>query len=216
MEKQKTYHHNDLRNTLISAGLAILAEDGISELNLRAVARRAEVSHTAPYRHFADKEALIVAIAEDGFRRLGEELEAARSRTSGGAKAQLMAVGYAYIAFAIKETDSFRLMFSHVIQNRTQHLELCALGKACFQLLHSLIETGQATEEFAIGNSVELAKSAWSMLHGLASLLIEGQFSEDGQDAQMQEQTIHFHLRCVLTAFSLTPVRQIGTIDNSR
>jgi AcrR family transcriptional regulator len=62
MGNQKTYHHTDLKNTLISAGLAILAEDGISELNLRAVARRAEVSHTAPYRHFADKDALIVAM----------------------------------------------------------------------------------------------------------------------------------------------------------
>lgn len=204
MAKQKTYHHNDLRNTLISAGLAILAEDGISELNLRAVARRAEVSHTAPYRHFADKEALIVAIAEDGFRRLGEKLEEARSRISGGAKAQLMAVGYAYIAFAIDEADSFRLMFSHVIQNRTQYLELCALAKACFQLLHSIIEEGQVSGEFVSGNSIELAKSAWSMLHGLASLLIEGQFSEDVQDSQMQEQTIRFHLECVLTAFSQT------------
>jgi len=202
MGKQKTYHHNDLKNTLISAGLAILAEDGISELNLRAVARRAEVSHTAPYRHFADKEALIVAIAEDGFRRLGEKLGAARSRTSGGAKAQLAAVGYAYIAFAVEEADSFRLMFSHVIKHRTQYLELCALGKACFQLLQSLIEAGQASGEFAIGNSVEFTKSAWSMLHGLASLLIEGQFSEDVQDAQMQAQTIHFHLGCVLTAFA--------------
>jgi AcrR family transcriptional regulator len=204
MGKPKTYHQHDLKNTLISAGLAILAEDGISELNLRAVARRAEVSHTAPYRHFADKEALIVAIAEDGFRRLGEKLEAARSRTSGDAQARLMAVGYAYIAFAVEEADSFRLMFSHVIQHRTQYLELCALVKACFQILQSLIEAGQASGEFASGNSVDLAKSAWAMIHGLASLLIEGQFSEDAQDAQMQAQTIHVHLGCVLTAFSLT------------
>jgi AcrR family transcriptional regulator len=201
MEKQKTYHHNDLKNALISAGLAILAEDGISELNLRAVARRAEVSHTAPYRHFADKEALIVAIAEDGFRRLGEKLEAARIRTPGGATAQLEAVGYAYITFALEESDSFRLMFSHVIQHRTQYLELCALAKACFQILQSLIEAGQASGEFARGNSVELAKSVWSMIHGLASLLIEEQFAEDVQDTQLQAQTIQFHLGCVLKAF---------------
>jgi Tetracyclin repressor-like, C-terminal domain len=115
-----------------------------------------------------------------------------------------MAVGDAYIAFAIEETDSFRLMFSHVIKHRTRHLELCALGNACFQLLHSVIEAGQTSGEFAIGNSVELTKSAWSMLHGFASLLIEGQFSEDVQDAQLQAQTIQSHLGCVLAAFSLT------------
>lgn len=200
MDKPKPYHHTDLKQTLISVGLSILAEEGISELNLRAVARRAGVSHTAPYRHFADKEALIVAIAEDGFRRLVVQLGAAKSATPGGVKAQLTAVGRAYIDFAVQQRDSFRLMFSHVISHREQYLELCALARACFQLLQDIIEEGQAERIFVMGNSTELTKSAWSMIHGFASLLIEGQFAEDGPDTQAHEQAIAVHLGCVLSA----------------
>ena len=132
MDEQKPYHHTDLKNSLVAAGLASLVEQGINELNLRSVARRAWVSHTAPYRHFADKEALIVAIAEDGFCRLGEQLAAAKVSAVDGALAQLAAVGHAYIAFAIEQPDSFRLMFSHIIAHREQHLELCALAKVVF------------------------------------------------------------------------------------
>lgn len=200
MDEQKPYHHIDLKNSLVAAGLAILAEQGVNELNLRAVARRARVSHAAPYRHFADKEALIVAIAEDGFRRLGEQLQAAKDAVVDGARTQLTAVGYVYIAFAVEQPDSFRLMFSHIIAHREQYLELCALAKACFQLLQSIIEAGQVSGEFAAADSVELTKSVWSMLHGLASLLVEGQFAEDGEDAQAQEKTIRFHLERMLAA----------------
>lgn len=200
MDKAKPYHHPDLKQTLIAAGLAILAEDGISELNLRAVARRAGVSHTAPYRHFADKEALVVAIAEDGFRRLAEQLAAAKTATAAGAQAQLAAVGHAYIGFAVAQRDSFRLMFSHIIAHREQYRELCALASGCFHLLQGIVEAGQADREFCAGNSADLTRSAWSMLHGFASLLIEGQFSEDGLDAQAQAQAIDVHLGCVVAA----------------
>lgn len=206
MDEQKPYHHPDLKNTLVAAGLAILAEQGINGLNLRAVARRAGVSHTAPYCHFANKEALIVAIAEDGFRRLGAQLGAAKIATLGGAKAQLVAVGRAYISFSVEQPDSFRLMFSHIIAHREQHLELCALAKACFQLLQSIIAAGQVSGEFAAADSVdgcvELTKSVWAMIHGLASLLVEGQFSEEVQAAQAQEQTIRFHLKRMLAALA--------------
>ncbi|HWZ19753.1 MAG TPA: helix-turn-helix domain-containing protein, partial [Ktedonobacteraceae bacterium] len=65
-QKPKPYHHGDLRNALIQAGLEILAEGGAQELDLRKVARRAGVSHAAPYRHFADKQALVAAINEEG------------------------------------------------------------------------------------------------------------------------------------------------------
>ena len=204
MEDPKPYHHTDLKNTLVTAGLALLAERGVNELNLRAVARRAGVSHTAPYRHFADKEALLVAIAEDGFRRLDAQLTAAKGAATDSAKQQLVAVGRAYIVFASEQQDSFRLMFSHIIAHREQYLALCALAQSCFQLLQSIIEAGQASGEFITVDRIELTKSVWSMLHGLASLLVEGQFSEHGQTPQTQEQTINFHLERLLAA--LTPL----------
>src|SRR5215467_12607566 len=77
--EQHLYHHGDLRAALIRAGLAILAEEGVQALTLRAAARRAGVSHNAPYRHFADKEALLAAIAEEGFIDLAARVEEARA-----------------------------------------------------------------------------------------------------------------------------------------
>ena len=204
MNEKKPYHHPDLKNSLVAAGLAILTEEGVSALNLRAVARRAGVSHTAPYCHFADKEALMVAIAEDGFRSLGEQLAAAKAGATVGVKIQLAAVGHAYIAFALAQPDSFRLMFSHIITHRETHLALCALAKACFQLLQGLIEAGQASGEFVTEESVELTKSVWSMIHGLANLLVEGQFHGDEQDAQ--EKTIRLHLERMLAALLPNPM----------
>src|SRR3954464_14355091 len=74
-QRSKSYHHGDLRNALIQAGLELLAEGGAQELDLRKVARRAGVSHAAPYRHFADKQALIASITEEGFRWLAERIQ---------------------------------------------------------------------------------------------------------------------------------------------
>src|SRR6266700_5995996 len=75
-KRPKTYHHGDLRNALIQAGLEMLSESGAAALDLRKVARKAGVSHAAPYRHFADKQALIAAINEEGFHRLAERIQA--------------------------------------------------------------------------------------------------------------------------------------------
>ena len=72
-----TYHHGNLRNALIVASMAILAEEGAAALTLRKAARKAGVSHAAPYRHFADKDALLAAIAEEGFQRLSAMIETA-------------------------------------------------------------------------------------------------------------------------------------------
>ena len=74
MTKKKTYHHGDLKNALIRAGVDILAKDGVTGLSLRKVALKAGVSHSAPYAHFADKQALIAAISTEGFRQLYERV----------------------------------------------------------------------------------------------------------------------------------------------
>ena len=87
--KTREYHHGDLRNALIQAGLAILAEEGTHALSLRAAARRSGVSHAAPYRHFADKEALLAAIAEQGFNTLAASVRAAIVRFPDSPAAQL-------------------------------------------------------------------------------------------------------------------------------
>src|SRR5260370_8363924 len=99
--KGKPYHHGDLRAALIQAGLAILAEEGAQALTLRAAARRAGVSHSAPYRHFADKEALLAAIAEEGFTQLAQRLEQARGSADRSARPQLQNPRWPYAHYPL-------------------------------------------------------------------------------------------------------------------
>lgn len=207
------YHHGDLKNALIAAGLQLLIEKGVNGLNLREVARRAGVTHAAPYRHFADKEALIAAIAEDGFRRLGERIGALREAANESAAEKLVILGCAYIHFALEQPDSFRLMFSHTIAHGEQYPALYAAAKTGFLLLQSIIEEGQGRGEFIATDSIALTKSVWSMLHGLATLLVEGQFPADRTEVEMQQQIVSFHLERVLAGVKISDTyRQSTTV----
>src|SRR6266542_1859848 len=105
MLKKKTYHHGDLKNALIKAGVEILAKDGVSGLSLRKVASKAGVSHTAPYSHFADKQALIAAISTEGFRQLYEKVSAVAEEYKTKPSRQLVEVAWAYVQFALNDRD---------------------------------------------------------------------------------------------------------------
>src|SRR5512134_2249257 len=113
MPHQK-YHHGDLKNALIQAGVEILSQEGAGGLSLRKVAQRAGVSHNAPYSHFPDKQSLIAAISTEGFKQLSNELDAAITAHPNDAKRQLQEGAWAYVQFAMNNTDTFRIMFSGV------------------------------------------------------------------------------------------------------
>src|SRR5260370_31479327 len=98
-QRPKSYHHGDLRNALIQAGLEMLSESGAAALDLRKVARRAGVSHAAPYRHFADRQALIAAINEEGIHRLAGRIRSTLREAPGDAVEQLDALARAYLPF---------------------------------------------------------------------------------------------------------------------
>src|SRR2546423_13340324 len=95
--KPKSYHHGDLRNALNQAGLEMLSEGGAAALDLRKVARKAGVSHAAPYRHFADKQALVAEINAEGFRRLAEQIESTLREAPDDPFEQLQAIAKAYV-----------------------------------------------------------------------------------------------------------------------
>jgi len=98
---QKKYHHGDLKNALINAGIAILAEEGAGALSLRKVARRAGVSHAAPYAHFADKQTLIAAIAADGHRQIYDCLTAVIKDDAGDVQSLFLHDVWAYVQFGL-------------------------------------------------------------------------------------------------------------------
>ena len=152
-----TYHHGDLPAALLRAAGRTLEKRGIGALSLREAARHAGVSHNAPYRHFPDREALLVALAAEGFAMLGERLRGQPGR----------AMGEAYVRFALEQPQRFRLMFGGVLP-MAKYPELRAAADAAYQALQ------QAFKEMP---RPELAAAAaWSLVHGLAHLLLDGHF----------------------------------------
>lgn len=155
------YHHGNLRAALIDGALIVLETHGVEALSLREAARRAGVSQTAPYRHFKDKQALLAAVAGDGFQLLLEDIKSASRPYEDDPAEAITAMGAAYIHFATDQPARFRLMFGRDILNR-----------------HKYEELDNVTEELsnAIGRMLPnpaLGLGLWSAMHGLAWLLIE-------------------------------------------
>lgn len=174
-----SYHHGDLRAELMKQALKILDKKGIEGLTLREVARAAKVSHTAPYRHFKDKEDILAAIAEVGFTDL-----AARGRRALEVADPLegyLEYGREYIAFAAEHPQYFRIMFSGKFKDPASCPGLKREGDAAFGALVAAIERCQAAGVVRTGSSLELALAAWSYVHGIANLYIDGRFQQEGK-----------------------------------
>ncbi|MFJ4210476.1 TetR/AcrR family transcriptional regulator [Paenarthrobacter sp. NPDC089675] len=169
----KPYHHGDLRAALVAAAVESL-EAG-EPFSLRAVARRAGVSPTAPYRHFADREALDNAVAVEGFRDLLARLEAASGKLPAAAAPEevITALGVAYVAFALRRPAVFRLMFGNECDEEDSE-RVQAAGQ-----LHGMLN--QTFERLFPGNS-GLSVALWSMAHGLAFLHLDGKLRPQGSD----------------------------------
>ncbi|NEZ61696.1 TetR/AcrR family transcriptional regulator [Leptolyngbyaceae cyanobacterium CCMR0082] len=179
MATKKSYHHGDLRRALLDSALAIITEQDISALSLRQVARRAGVSHTAPYRHFADKEALLAAVAEEGFREFSRYLEQARDAES-TPLAQLQATGIAYVEYALRYPTHYQVMFGSYCADADAFPLLTTTANKSFQILVDIIADGQAAQEMQPGEPQLLALANWSLVHGLAMLLLDNRLGIEG------------------------------------
>ena len=177
MTKKKAYHHGDLKNALIKAGVEILAKDGVSGLSLRKVAGRAGVSHAAPYSHFVDKQALIAAISTEGFRQLYERISAVAKEYETKPSRQLAEVAWAYVQFALDDPDRFKVMFSAVLEKEKEYPEFVEESQRNFELVKMIVEANQASGMLRSGPSDLVALSAWGIVHGFVMLLLEGQIS---------------------------------------
>jgi AcrR family transcriptional regulator len=176
------YHHGDLRRALIDASLVLIAEEGFAALSLREVARRAGVTHAAPYRHFADKEALLAAVAEEGFRSMATQMRERMAKESGPVE-RLNACGVAYVLFAVQHPSHFRVMFGPHFTRPTKHEGLGTEGGNAFGLLLQCLQEGQQAGVLREGEPLSLALGAWSLVHGLASLLVDRVLEQAGKGA---------------------------------
>ncbi len=174
------YHHGDLRNALLERALALVAERGPEGFSLREAAREVGVSPAAAYRHFEDKNALLAAIAADGHGRLATAMERVASRVPGApgsarrAAETLVAIGEAYVEFAVRHASHFRVMFGPCLEMEGFAPQCAPSGRDAFAILmdtlDGLVAAGAIEAEARVGAEI----SAWASVHGLASLLVDG------------------------------------------
>jgi AcrR family transcriptional regulator len=189
-----TYHHGDLRAALVRAAMELLEESGETALSLRAVARRAGVSPAAPYRHYADREALVSAVAAVGYRELADRLAAAHPSPS--TPDQLASVAIAYVQFALERPALFRIMFTEPC-DRDNH-ERVAATAAVSQYLGGIVE-----RIFPQADAEALATAIWALVHGLAFLHLDGKLDASTPTVVAERITAATH--ALLTATNIGP-----------
>ena len=173
----KKYHHGDLKNALITAGIEILSKEGIDGLSLRNVAKRAGVSHSAPYAHFKDRQSLIAAISTEGFKQLYDQLNTAMATYEADPKQQLIEAAWAYILFAMNNTDTFKIMFSGILEKEKDYPSFVEFSGKTFELVVDLVRVCQEAGVLRPQPAELIAVSLWGQVHGIVSLALEGQIS---------------------------------------
>ncbi len=179
-----SYHHGDLRNALIEAAQALLAERGVDGFTLRECARRAGVSHGAPAHHFGDVTGLLSAVAARGFQRLSDTMARYAEAAGGDARARLLASGLAYIDCALEYPATFQLMFRCALTDPGREF-LGSTADAAYKALAAGLRA--AHPRFRDTPEADLLPDLllrWSAVHGLVTLILEGQL-----DAQLGKRT---------------------------
>jgi len=177
-EQRSTYHHGDLKRALTEAALGLVAEKGPKGFTLREVARRAGVSPAAPYRHFSDKAQLVAAVATAGFVQLHEALDAAAAQKSDLVQ-QTLDMGRAYVRWAVTHPDYYQVMFGGEL-DKVNNPELREAGERAFGDLLATVAACQRANLLPQGDSRVIAGPTWSLIHGIATLAIGGDFAHVG------------------------------------
>jgi AcrR family transcriptional regulator len=187
------YHHGDLAAACLRAAIELLEEGGATALSLRAVARRAGVSPTAPYRHYADREALVSAVAGVGYGQLAEHLVATHPEPS--TPDDLAAIAVAYVQFAIQRPALFRVMFSEPC-DRENDVRV-ATTAAVSAYLGSIVQRAFRTTDPAA-----LSTAIWAFVHGMAFLHLDGKL--DGSDPASVADRVRAAVHALITASAAT------------
>ncbi|MEV5315876.1 TetR/AcrR family transcriptional regulator [Streptomyces sp. NPDC052610] len=192
MSQSGTYHHGDLRAACLRAARELLEEDGSAGLSLRAVARRAGVSPTAPYRHYADRESLVSAVAAEGYRELAAHLAAAHPAPS--TPDDLAAVAVAYVQFAIEHPALFRAMFAEPCDPTSA--ERVAATAVITEYVQGIVRDAFPGAD----DAGALATTVWALVHGLAFLHLDGKLDSSTPEVVADQVRASVH-----ALFSVAP-----------
>lgn len=164
----------DLRQEILDTARALLNDVGASGLSMREVARRAGVTHQAPYHHFGDRESILAELVAEGFRTLGRDLAQANTLAAHNLRGAVMASGRAYIDFALSNPGVFRVMFRPETCDPARFPAVQAAGQAAQATLVELVSMVHGTQA-----SPALCMVYWAHAHGMASLLLDGSLGQE-------------------------------------
>src|SRR6516225_1044702 len=173
--QQRSYHHGDLRQGWFVPHLKFCRRPASAGSRCGPQRGAPGCRQWPPYRHFADKEALLAAVAEYGFRELAARLTAATAMAA-DPRAGLAALGVAYVLFACDQPSLFKLMFGPTVENKSAHPALDDAGCTCFNALQQAVEAARFFEGDPDAGDVALA--SWSLVHGLSALIVDGRLAE--------------------------------------
>ncbi len=195
--RKRSYHHGDLPATLLQAAGKILEKEGVEALTVRALTRRAGVSHTAPYRHFPDRESLLAALAAEGYAMLGS------AQREAAAAHGLRGMGEAYVRFALEHPQRFRLMFGGQLRI-ARHPALREIASKTFEGLAGALAARVPGAQGARDASL----AAWALVHGLAQLLLEDRIASAAREGRSDEQFVRELLTTVRFVAGPAPAAQ--------
>jgi AcrR family transcriptional regulator len=187
---RKNYHHGDLRRALLDATLALVDQYGPQGFTLRAAARAAGVTPGATYHHFADKDALIAAVAEEGFDMFRAELQTAAEAPAASLRERSRNVGVAYVLVAMKHPTRVRVMVGYGVQRKGSiSAEFQEAAKGTYRLVRDVLVGGLKTGPDDIVSDAEVL-GWWSVVHGLAFLAIDGHLGHMGRSLGRVERVV--------------------------
>jgi len=172
--KKRAYHHGDLKAAMVEAALKLIAKHGPRGFSLSEAARLAGVTVGAPYRHFADKEALFRTVAAQGFVELCERIEVAAKTSPDNPRKRLVAIGAAYVRFAVERPSHFQVMFDSAIHRRKDPA-VDVPADRCFQILAETVH--QAAVRKDVRSEETLTAAIWALMHGHAMFAMDDSFT---------------------------------------
>lgn len=178
------YHHGDLHQQAHDQALAVLRLEGDGAISLRAIAKQIGVSAPALYRHYADRESLLAELAISGFAALRQQLLSVEQHTP---RSALIGIGLAYVAFAQSESNLYRLMFGGRVLPKGAHPRLDQAGLGAFNVLQDTIARGQRAGYLKPAPLALMTATAWSLVHGLSQLTIDGHLPNADAEPQLAE-----------------------------
>jgi AcrR family transcriptional regulator len=186
----RPYHHGNLRSALLDAAERTVRERGVQELSLRELAREIGVSHGAPRRHFPDRQALLDALAQTGFERLGMELRAAMNGAGEDFETRLHATAAAYIRFATADPALLELMFA--VKHRDEADALGDAAERAFAVMLETIVEGQTQGRLEPGDPERVGLVLFATIQGIAALLTGGMVGPEQLDELLADSIAHF------------------------